>query len=648
MRTHALNKLEYYRVIETLLSYAATYLGRQQIEQLQPIEDMPVIAQRLAEAKEACALLAKGASAPLPSLEGMETITALLGTGYVLNEHDFGHLAQFARSCEQLKQYMASKKAEAPSVASYVYAMHDLKPLREQIEQSVDRGRIVDTASGNLHKIRKKIRTAEERLQKRLEGMLSHLSDILQERLVSQRNGRYVLPVKKEYRKRVPGTVLDESASGQTVFVEPSEVAGLQYELSALRSEESREESQILAQLTGVAESYAHELNINLETVGHYDFLFAKAKWGHAIGETAPSLNQDRRIDLREGRHPLLSGTPVPLNVQLGGDYRALLITGPNTGGKTVALKTVGLLTLMAQSGLLIPAAEGSSIAVFRSIEVDIGDDQSLDASLSTFSSHLRNVIDILQHAGNRTLVLLDELATGTDPGEGVGLSIAVLEELYRRGASLMATTHFNEIKEYARVTPGFKNARMAFDEETLRPLYRLDMGEAGNSYAFVIAAKLGIPPHIIERARVITGSLKPGDTAGSSGEPIVIPVAQHLEPSGGTKPQSARAKQQAQQPLPVQPDWEVGDVVFIPHLKRTGVLFRLPDERGNVTIQVQKDKIVLNHKRVRRYIERKVLYPDQDYDMDIVFDTVANRKKRKLMSKRHVDGITIESSSEK
>ncbi len=655
MRPHALNKLEYDRVIETLLTYATTYLGKQQIERLHPIDDLPVISRRLAETGEARALLARGASAPLPSLEGMETIMALLGTGYVLSEQDFGHLAQFARSCEQLKQYMASKKTETPSVASYVYAMHDLKPLRAVIEACIDRGRIVDTASGNLHKVRKKIRVTEERLQKRLDGILSRLSDILQERLVSQRNGRYVLPVKKEYRKRVPGTVLDESASGQTVFVEPSEVAGLQYEISALRSEEAREEAQILAQLTGTSESYAHELGVNLETVGHYDFLFAKAKWGHTIGGTVPELNDAGEIDLREARHPLLAVKPVPLSVKLGGDYRALLVTGPNTGGKTVSLKTVGLLTLMAQSGLLIPAAEGSRLAVFRQIEVDIGDGQSLDTSLSTFSSHLRNVIDILGHAGSRTLVLLDELATGTDPGEGVGLSIAVLEELYRRGSSLMATTHFNEIKEYARVTPGFRNARMAFDEETLQPLYRLDMGEAGNSYAFVIAAKLGLPQPIIERARTITGSLREGDNdRGSRSCNPVIPAAQasietQMSAASADRPSAPeRGKRHpAEQPPQARPDWQIGDVVFIPHLRKPGVIYRLPDERGNLIVQVQKEKIKLNHKRIRKYIDKKHLYPGEDYDMNIVFDSVENRKKRHQMGKRHVDGLTIENPSE-
>lgn len=646
MRPHSLNKLEYSRIIETLLQYAVTYLGRRHVEGLQPMHELKVIASKLAETEEARDLLSKGSNVPLPSLDGMESLMALLGTGYVMSEHDFGHLAQFARSCEQLRQYMAAKKTEAPIVAAYAASMHDLRPLREIIEQCIDRGHIVDTASTDLHKIRKKIRTAEDRLQKKLEGMLSRYADILQERLVSQRNGRYVLPVKKEQRKRIPGTVLDESASGQTVFVEPTELAGMQMELSVLRAEENREETQILAQLTGTAESYAYELQLNLDTVGHYDFLLAKAKWALAIGGEKAELNEERMIDLVDARHPLLTGKPVPLNVRLGGDYHALLITGPNTGGKTVALKTVGLLTLMAQSGLLIPAAKGSRLAVFRSVEVDIGDDQSLDASLSTFSSHLRNVIDILKHAGSSTLVLLDELATGTDPGEGIGLSIAVLEELYSRGSCLLATTHFNEIKEYARVTAGFQNARMAFDEDTLRPLYRLDMGEAGNSYAFVIAGKLGIPGAIVDRAKQIADSLKGGAGTAATVIPKISGRRVHV-------PQSKAPANSAKNPINGEEEnkttvWEVGDLVFIPHLRKSGVIYCLPDDRGNLIVQVQKEKLTINHKRIRRYIERKHLYPGDDYDMDIVFDSVENRKKRKLMGKRHVEGLTIEKPPEK
>lgn len=638
LRNHSLNKLEYRRVVETVVGYTSTYAGRRLAEELQPLTELRVIERRLRETEEARALLNKGGHPPLPSLEGMETVMALLGTGYVLTENDFGCLAQFARSCGQLRQYMASKGAEAPAVASYAASMYDLSKLKDEIEQCIDRGRILDTASAELHKIRKKIRVADERLQKKLEGLLSRHADILQDRLVSQRNGRYVLPVKKELRKRISGVVLDESSSGQTVFVEPSELSGLQMELSMLRAEEVREETQVLAQLTGVAESYAHELAVNVETTGHYDFLIAKAKWALAIGAAEVPMNEDGVIRLRQARHPFLTAKPVPLNIEVGGEYRSLLITGPNTGGKTVSLKTVGLLTLMAQSGLLVPAAEGSTLAVFRSIEADIGDDQSMDASLSTFSAHMRNVIDILGVAGSRTLVLMDELATGTDPGEGVGLSIAVLEELYRRGSVVLATTHFNEIKEYARVTPGFRNARMAFDEETLRPLYRLDMGEAGNSYAFVIASKLGISPAIVERAKVIAGSLKQG--RGES--PTAIPAApQSRMPAAAHRAETHKEKNAAE---PGElPALEIGDVVFIPHLRKTGVVYRLHDERGNLIVQVQKEKITINHKRVRRYIEREKLYPGADYDMDIVFDTVENRKKRKLMGKRHVPGLSIE-----
>jgi DNA mismatch repair protein MutS2 len=651
LRQHSLNKLEYNRVIDILSQYAVTYLGQRHIEKLQPMQDKAIIVRRLAETKEAAQMLSKGGNPPLPSLEGMEAMMALLGTGYVMAEQDFGFMAQFARSCEQLRQYMASKKSEAPEIAAYAASMHDLKPLREAIEACIDRGRILDTASNELHKVRKKIRAAEDKLQKRLEGMLSRYSDILQERLVSQRGGRYVLPVKKEYRRKIPGTVLDESSSGQTVFVEPSEAAGLQMELSALRVEETREEMQILARLTGEVESYQYELSVNLETVGHYDFLFAKAKWGLAIGGIAPELNEQGRIDLKDARHPLLAVKPIPLNIKLGEGYRALLITGPNTGGKTVALKTVGLLTLMAQSGLLIPAAEGSRLSVFHTVEVDIGDDQSLDSSLSTFSSHLRNVIDILGHSGSSTLVLLDELATGTDPGEGVGLSIAVLEELYRRGGLIMATTHFNEIKEYARVTAGFTNARMAFDEETLRPLYRLDMGEAGNSYAFVIAGKLGISPAIVERARTIADSLKAGRGTGT-----VPPIEEGAERPDAQRRIRTAVKAKSARPTPgqLQPqkqaqtvNWSVGDLVFIPNLNKTGIVYRLPDERGNMIVQVQKQKLSINHKRVRQYIEKKHLYPGEDYDLDIVFETVEHRKKSKVMSKRHVEGLTIEYPAE-
>ncbi|MBB6673969.1 endonuclease MutS2 [Cohnella nanjingensis] len=640
MRNHSLTKLEYPRVVDAVLSYTTTYLGRRLAEKLSPATEPSVIAGRLRETEEARQLIAKGMNVPLPSMDGMEDLLALLGTGYVLSEAQFGQLAQFIRSCGQLQRFMAGKIAAAPVAAAYAASMHDLAGLQQEIESRIDRGRILDGASPELSRIRRRMRVAEEKLHRRLEGLMSRHAELLQDRLVSQRNGRYVLPVKKEYRRRIPGTVLDESSSGQTVFVEPAETAGLQMDLSALQSEEQREELQILANLTGEAERHQYALSVNAETVGHYDFLLAKAKWALALDARPAALSEDGTFALKAARHPFLAGKPVPLDVAVDGSYRSLLITGPNTGGKTVALKTVGLLTLMAQSGLLIPAAEGSTVAVYRAVEADIGDGQSLDRSLSTFSSHIRNVIDILSVAGGDTLVLLDELATGTDPGEGVGLSIAVLEELHRRGAVVLATTHFNEIKSYASATPGFRNARMAFDEESLQPLYRLDMGEAGNSYAFVIARKLGIDEAIITRARVVTGGLKSGGTGASApaiqSAPLADPARHAAKPARPPAPKWGAGAARAEEAF------RVGDVVWIPAMNRPAVVYKPADERGNLVVQSQGEKLPINRKRVRRYIESKHLYPD-DYDMDIVFETVENRKKRKLMSKRHVEGLTIE-----
>ncbi|WP_217594885.1 DNA mismatch repair protein MutS [Cohnella sp. GbtcB17] len=660
MRQTSLDKLEYARAIEAVVSRTSTYLGRRLAERLAPLTDARVIAARLAETEEARAMIDKGMHVPLPSMDGMEELLGLLGTGYVPDERQFGQLAQFVRSCGQLRRFMASKAALAPTVAAYASSMHELGGLLAEIEGCIDRGRIVDGASQELGRVRRKLRQAEEKLQKRLDSLLSKHAEHLQDRIVSTRGGRYVLSVKKEHRRKVSGSVLDESASGQTVFGEPSEAAGLQMELSALRAVGQREELQVLARLTGEAELALPQLSVNAESVAHYDFLLAKAKWALAIGALPPSLTDDGTFELRAARHPFLSATPVPLDIAMDASYRSLLITGPNTGGKTVALKTVGLLTLMAQTGLLIPAAAGSRVGVFNAIEADIGDGQSLDRSLSTFSSHIRNVTDILAVSDGATLVLLDELATGTDPGEGVGLSIAVHEELYRRGAAVLATTHFNEIKEYARVAPGFRNARMAFAEETLQPLYRLDMGEAGDSYAFVIARKFGIDDSIIARAKEIARGLKGGEGVVGSGnvpregvQGILPPAAieadgadasarQMARPARGSGAGEAKAEGREAPASPPPPEFGMGDVVWIPSLGQRGVVYRLADERGNLIVQVRGVKQLINRKRVQLQIESKHLYPD-DYDMDIVFDSVENRKKRSLMAKRHVEGLKIE-----
>ncbi|MFB0840837.1 endonuclease MutS2 [Paenibacillus oleatilyticus] len=661
MNEKALQRLEYGKIKEALAEYAVSYLGKRQIAELLPITAKSVVRAKLDETAEAKSLLQQGASVPIPSLEGMENILDLLGTGYVFSEKDFMHMHQFLTSCAQLVRYMAAKSGIAPRISSYAASMYAMDALKSEIERCIRHGQVADSASKELMKVRKRLAVFEERLKSKLDSLMSRHRSILQEHVLSTRNGRYVLPVKKEHRKLVKGTVLDESASGQTVYIEPAEVMTIQFELTGLKAEEAREELKVLSDLTALAESCEQQLLTNIETVGTYDFIFAKAKYALAIGGFNVELNDQGIIDLREAKHPLLNRPMVPLNFVIGRRYKSLIITGPNTGGKTLTLKTVGLLTVMAQSGLLVPVREGSLLSVFNHLAVDIGDGQSIEHALSTFSAHIRNVNEMLQFADRSTLILIDEMASGTDPGEGVGLSVAILEELHRRGSTVVATTHFTEIKNFADVTPGFENARMEFDTDTLEPLYRLRIGEAGQSYAFLIALKLGLPAGLIERSREITArglpeSLSQGTrAAGSEPEPYEASAAdtddlqEETTAAHASRSSSEKEKEPEEdgEPVSVGPrSFQLGDCVYIAYLGRTGIVFEIEDSRGNVGVMIQNQKFKINQKRLKLHIESKELYPD-NYDLDIVFETKENRKKRKLMGRKHAPGVTIETKSE-
>lgn len=653
MKPFALNKLEYEKIRTELERFAVSYLGVEHIRKMAPLTQIKAIRNKLNETEEAKTLLQTGASVPIPSLEGIEMILDLLGTGYVLSERDFGNMVQYLRSCRQLIQYMKAKEGIAPLISSYASSMHELRPLLSEIERSIHGGRVVDSASKDLAKIRKKIIVAEERIKRKLDSLMSRYKGIMQEHVISKRGDRYVLPIKKEHRKSVNGSILDESASGQTVFIEPSDLQGLQMELNFLHADEVREETKVLSDLTALAEQYQFELRTNADIVGIYDYIIARGKYAVSIGGRNVSLNQEGVIHLKSAVHPLIGSTMVPLDFSIGERYKTLIITGPNTGGKTSALKTVGLITVMVQSGLLVPVAEGSHCAIFDEVSVDIGDGQSLEHALSTFSAHIRNIRDILQTAGRSTLVLLDEMASGTDPGEGVGLSIAILEELSQRQATVVVTTHFTEIKNFAERTSGFKNARMEFDADTLEPLYRLRIGEAGHSYAFVIAAKLGIPESIIARSREIT-------EAGMARDNMAL--IQKVSSESDDEAEETRPEEYDTLPTDKQDKlmndedhqeedspsslYQLGDRVYVPYLKRSGTVYETIDGRGNIGVMIQKDRLKINHKRLKPYIAAKDLYPE-DYDLDIVFESKENRKKRKLMNRKHVEGLQIETKPE-
>ncbi|MNI22100.1 Endonuclease MutS2 [compost metagenome] len=578
---------------------------------------------------------------------------SLMGTGYLFTEQDLTAVGTFLHSCGQLKKYIASKGEAAWQIGIYANSLEDLPRVQQEILRCIRHGVIVNEASRELDRVRRKIEMLKEKIGKRLQSVMSRHASILQESIVSVRGGRYVIPVKREYYKQVKGRMLDQSTSGQTVFIEPEELSSLQGELEMLQGEEAREEAKILGMLSELVERESPSLMLNIQITGTYDFIFAKAKYAASIDGVPVEISEGTETVIRGGKHPKLLGVMVPLDLEIGKDYKGLIITGPNTGGKTVVLKTFGLLSLMVQSGLLVPVERGSRFAVYQNILAVIGDGQNLEQSLSTFSAQIQSLVRMLRTAEPSTLLLIDELAAGTDPGEGIALSIAILEEFSRKGATVMVTTHFNELKTFASQAEGFENARMEFDPNTLRPLYTLTIGLAGQSYAIEIAQKLGLTPGIIARSQQIVSSQANG------GSELVLRLRDKAEVEGKSNAEDkstvknediseAKAtrenlkKDQLVKEKHVKKGFEIGDVVWITSLKRVGIVSQLEDSKGIVEVMVQRQKIKINRKRLKPYIKKEELYPG-DYDMDIVFDSKENRKKRKLMSKRHVEGLTIE-----
>ncbi|MBM7563350.1 endonuclease MutS2 [Paenibacillus sacheonensis] len=670
MNQRTLTTLEFYKIKAMLVEYTVSDAGKALAERLEPSTRLGQVKAWLNETEEAAALLAAGASVPLSAMEGIEPFMALLGKGKIYTEQELGHLAAWLTAVAQMKRYMDGKRTAAPTVSAYADSMRDCPELAKELARCIRHGRITDQASPELADIRRHIAAAEDRIERRINQLLSKYKNALQEQLVSKRNGRFVIPVKRELRRQVPGTVWDESASGQTLFVEPADVSDLQGELQLWKSEEERERTQILSRLSDFAETHGEEFRWNVEAMATFDFIFARGKLARTYNGIAPAVVDRPYVRLTEARHPLLGEKAVPLTVEIGAHWRQLIITGPNTGGKTVALKTIGLFALMCQSGLLLPAGKGTELGMFETILADVGDGQSIEQSLSTFSAHMDCLSGMLRSANGRSLLLLDELAAGTDPGEGIALSIAVLEELLERGSLVAATTHFNEIKRFAAATAACTNARMAFDPETLKPTYTLEVGEAGDSYAFAIARRFGLPERVVQRAEQRVGQEGPKRSeieaeaetgigaahSGESGKPSAMTERkkrQRPSKSGNsTSINDQSSGEESEQPEAAvvgnkKRPFEIGDCVWIYPLKRTGIVYRAADERGDIIVQVQKTKMSFNRKRLSLYIPSAELYPGGDYDLDIVFESKENRKKRKLMGRKYAPGVTIVTPAE-
>ena len=514
MNTRYISKLEFNKVLENLSKYCSTDLGKELALNLQICNEVNIVKQKLSETEEAVNLVYKNSIPSFYDIQDIHIYLINLESSQSLTIKGLLDLNTIFLCSRDLKTYFSKDyidKNDFPILEGLFSSLYTNEGVISKISSSIiDENTIDDKASPELQKIRKKIRNLEQDIRSKLNSMIhsSSFSKYVQENVVTIRNDRFVIPIKEEYRSQVKGFVHDVSNAGSTLFIEPISIFELNNEINQLRLEEEVEIEKILQQLTSLFYPYIEDLKTDMEVIGTLDFIFAKAKYSKAISGITPIINTNKEIHLINARHPLIDKNKVvPISIELGKDFSTLLITGPNTGGKTVTLKTVGLLTCMACSGLNIPADEKSSIFVFEHVFADIGDDQSIADSLSTFSSHMSNIVDITKHANENSLILVDELGSGTDPVEGANLAISILDYFKTIGSLTIATTHYQELKKYAMTTSGFENASVEFDVETLSPTYKLLIGVPGKSNAFAISQKLGLDISIIQKAKYLMSS---------------------------------------------------------------------------------------------------------------------------------------------
>ena len=507
MNEKALKTLEYNKIIEKLIPMAGSVMGKELCRQLKPMTNLADIEKAQKETSDALKRVYQKSSPSFQSVTDIRPSVKRLEIGGTLNIDELLRLANLLETAARVKAYgRHDEEKEDDSLDDLFRLLEPLTPLSSEIRRCIlSEDEISDDASSGLKNVRRAIRNTNDKIRSQLNTMVNSQTTrtYLQDFVITMRGGRYCLPVKAEYRGQVPGMIHDQSSTGSTLFVEPMAVVKLNNDLKELAIKEQEEIDRILADLSAQAAEHTEALESNLSVLVQLDFIFAKASLSKSYDGSEPLFNTKGIIYIKKGRHPLLDKHKVvPIDIPLGRDYNLLIVTGPNTGGKTVSLKTVGLFTLMGQAGLHIPAFDRSRLAVFDEVYADIGDEQSIEQSLSTFSSHMTNIVSILQHADRNSLCLFDELGAGTDPTEGAALAIAVLSHLHERGIRTMATTHYSELKVYALSTDRVENACCEFDVESLRPTYRLLIGIPGKSNAFAISSKLGLPDYIIESAK--------------------------------------------------------------------------------------------------------------------------------------------------
>ncbi len=637
------SKLEFDKVKQLWAACAVTEYARKAIQEVQPFLREAELAAALRETTQARLMMEKCGTPPLSALAGIQELLDYGEKGQCLAPVQLEAVAQTLTAVKRMKEYLDRGRGYEISLA-YYGDLDPLEDLRQEIVSQVWNEQVTDNASRLLKDLRSDILRAEEKMREKADACIRAHKECMSDSFSTIRNGHVCIPVKKEYKFKVSGTVIDKSATGSTLFIEPAASAKHYQELQELRIDEENEVRRILYQLTVLVGEYRETMLQNMKTMEKMDFCFSKGKLSLEYQGVEPAITWERRICLQEARHPLMEReTCVPLEFTMGEDIRGVVITGPNTGGKTVALKTVALNCMMAQCGLHV-SCKKAILCMHSNFLCDIGDGQNLSENLSTFSAHIVNVLDILKKVNRDSLVVMDELGSGTDPAEGMGIAIAILEELKKSGAHFLVTTHYPEVKTYAQKEEGIVNARMSFDKENLKPLYQMVIGEAGESCAFYIAGRLGMPGSMLRRAAMEAygaeggGKMNPWKAGSGSTEPGEAGL--RMAVSGETKTPRLIKKKTVK--IASEIPYQRGDSVMVLPDRKIGIVCQKANEKGVLLVQLPGKKIWISHKRVKLLVAAEKLYPP-DYDFSIVFDTVEHRKLRHDMDRKYVEGKMLE-----
>lgn len=636
MSNKSLETIGYYNILEKLRECTSTEKAGERILEMQPILSETDLRKQLRDTTQARAMLELSGTPPIPAMEHVEEYLQKAVKGNMLMPEQLEEIGMFLSAVRRLKSYLQRGEEGRISLAFYNRNLIFPEELQEEIERCIRSGRVDDHASAYLKDIRKQIQFLEEKVSERAERALKTNRQYLNDSFVVKRNGRFCIPVKKECRSLVPGTVVEQSSTGATLFIEPETVTNLREDLEIYRIEEDAEERKILYTITNMTAEREAELMEDIRVIEKLDFIFAKGKLSLEMDGTEPKINLEQYMELKGARHPMLDkASCVPLDFQIGKGIRGVIITGPNTGGKTVAIKTVALMSAMACSGLHVPCNE-ADICMQNQILCDIGDGQNISDNLSTFSAHIKNVLNILKRVRPESLVIMDELGSGTDPQEGMGIAISILEELRKSGALFLVTTHYPEVKEYADGYEEVQNARMEFDRDSLRPLYRLRVGEAGESCALYIAKRLGFPDGMLAAAA--------REAYGDKSSAFIqsMEIQEHGRKLEKIHVPRIKRAVEIKDSMETVRKFSRGDSVSILPDGKIGIVVKPADKNGSVLVQFRNEKQLISHKRLRLKVAAAELYPE-DYDFSIIFDTVEIRKARHQMAKHHMEGLEIE-----